>query len=395
MPSFDNTEIAFKGKSDNELLWSYRLFKIIGKPWLVTAGAALSKAAMVLRLPVRGLIKRTVFKQFCGGETIPECDSKINNLSAYGIGTILDYSVEGKTGEQELDHTRDEVIATIGRAKKDAAIPFSVFKPSGIARFELLEKLNDQKTMLTAEEEAEADRYMDRVDAICKAAFEAGVPVFIDAEDSWIQDGIDRMAALMMKKYNRQRAIVFNTVQMYRHDRLQFIKECFDTARAGNYFTGIKLVRGAYMEKERERALQNGYPSPIQPDKNATDRDFNLALDFMFEHLHVFSICCGTHNEESTSRLLELMDKYQVSRNDKRVFAAQLLGMSDHITYTLAHNGYNVVKYMPYGPVKEVMPYLLRRAQENTSVAGQTGRELSLITKEKERRKLYPAVIAK
>lgn len=395
MPAFENTEIAFKGKSDRELLWSYRLFKVIGKPWMVSFGSVLSKAALVLHLPVKGLIKKTVFRQFCGGENIQECEPKINQLSEFGIGTILDYSIEGKNSEKDLDHTRDEIIATIIKAKSDAGIPFSVFKPTGIARISILDKINDQRTMLTEEEEREADLFIDRADAICQAASENNVPVFIDAEDSWIQNGIDRMATLMMKKYNQKNTIVFTTLQMYRRDRLQYLREMYDAARGENYRVGVKLVRGAYMEKERERAKEKGYPCPIQPDKESTDRDFNKALEFMFAHLDVFSICCGTHNEKSTDLLLSLMEKYKIERTDKRIFAAQLLGMSDHITYNLAHNGYNVVKYVPYGPIKEVLPYLLRRAQENTSVAGQTGRELSLIIKEKERRKLYPVVVGK
>lgn len=393
MPSFDNTEIAFKGKSDRDLLWSYRLFRLIGKPWFVSTGSMLTKVAMVLHLPVKGIIKKTIFRQFCGGETISECNTRIADLSAYGIGTILDYSVEGKIGEEGLNQTRDEIIATIKRAKEDKSIPFTVFKSTGLARMSLLEKVNCSKTALTEEEETEFDRFFDRVDSICKAACEADVPVFIDAEDSWIQDGIDRVAEIMMRQYNRKKAIVFTTVQMYRHDRLAFLKDQYYLAIEDPYFLGVKLVRGAYMEKERERAKEKGYPSPIQKDKSSTDVDFNLALDFMMGHLDTFYVCCGTHNEESTDYLLSLMNKYKIDRADKRVFAAQLLGMSDHITYNLAHNGYNVAKYVPYGPVKEVIPYLLRRAQENTSVAGQTGRELNLIIQEKERRRLYPVVV--
>jgi len=393
MPFFDNTEIAFKGKSDRDLLWSYRLFKLIGKPWFVSTGAKLTKVAMFLHLPVKRLIKKTIFNQFCGGETISDCSKKINDLSALGIGTILDYSVEGKTDEAGLNKTRDEIIATIKCAKKDRSIPFTVFKSTGLARMELLEKVNLTKTALTEEEETEFDRFFERVDMICKEAYESDVAVFIDAEDSWIQDGIDRVAQVMMRKYNKKKAIVFNTVQMYRHDRLQFIKDEFYLANNDSYFIGVKLVRGAYMEKERLRASEKGYPSPIQPDKTSTDRDFNLALEFMIGRLNTFFVCCGTHNEESTDYLLSLMKQYKIERDDKRIFAAQLLGMSDHISNNLAHNGYNVAKYVPYGPLREVMPYLLRRAQENTSVAGQTGRELSLILKEKERRKLYPVVI--
>ncbi|MBL7900263.1 MAG: proline dehydrogenase family protein [Crocinitomicaceae bacterium] len=387
MISFDNTEIAFSGKTDQDLNWSYRLFKMIGKPWLVKAGSFFGNLALTLRLPVKGMIKKTIFKQFCGGENITDCETKIEQLAKFKIGTILDYSVEGKESEADLDHGRNEIIATIRRAKGDARIPFSVFKVTGLARTSLLEKFNDPAIKLSTEENKEIEKVIERVDSICKSAFDAHVPVFIDAEDSWFQDGIDRIANQMMAKYNREKAIVFNTLQMYRHDRLAFLKKTHEEATAGNYFVGIKLVRGAYMEKEREKALAEKYPDPIQPDKNATDRDYNLALEFMITHIDKFSICAGTHNEKSSAHLVELMNKNNIQKNDQRIYFAQLLGMSDHISYNLAHHGYNVAKYVPYGPVREVMPYLMRRAQENTSVAGQTGRELSLIIKEKNRRK--------
>jgi proline dehydrogenase len=391
MVSFDNTEIAFGGKSDNDLQWSYRLFKMIGKPWLVKFGSGAANLALTLRLPVKGMIKKTIFKQFCGGESIADCEQKMNDLAKFKIGTILDYSVEGKSTEEVLDHTRDEVIATIKRAQGNPQIPFSVFKVTGISRTELLEKWNKADAKLSAEDEKELRVVLARVDAICKAAFEADVPLFIDAEDSWFQDGIDRMTNQMMAKYNTKKAIVYNTLQMYRHDRLDFLKKTYQEAIDGNYFVGIKLVRGAYMEKEREKAAAEGYKDPIQPNKEATDRDYNLALEFMVDHLDKFSICAGTHNEKSSAHLVDLMTKKNISKEDKRIYFAQLLGMSDHISFNLAHHGYNVAKYVPYGPVREVMPYLMRRAQENTSVAGQMGRELSLIVKEKERRKKLKA----
>ncbi|MBK6525607.1 MAG: proline dehydrogenase family protein [Crocinitomicaceae bacterium] len=391
MVSFDNTEIAFGGKSDNDLQWSYRLFKMIGKPWLVKFGSGAANLALTLRLPVKGMIKKTIFKQFCGGESIADCEQKMNDLAKFKIGTILDYSVEGKSTEEVLDHTRDEVIATIKRATGNPQIPFSVFKVTGISRTELLEKWNKADAKLSVEDEKELQVVLARVDAICKAAFEADVPLFIDAEDSWFQDGIDRMTNQMMAKYNKQKAIVYNTLQMYRHDRLEFLKKTYQESVDGNYFVGIKLVRGAYMEKEREKAAAEGYKDPIQPNKEATDRDYNLALEFMVDHLDKFSICAGTHNEKSSAHLVDLMTKKNISKEDKRIYFAQLLGMSDHISFNLAHHGYNVAKYVPYGPVREVMPYLMRRAQENTSVAGQMGRELSLIVKEKERRKKLKA----
>ena len=387
MISFDNTEVAFAGKSDNDLQWSYRLFNLIGKPWLVKFGKVATNLAFTLRLPIKGLIKKTIFKHFCGGESIPDCDAKIAELGKYNVGTILDYSVEGKSSDEDLDRTRDEIISSILTGKSNQHIPFAVFKVTGIARTDLLRKANKPNAELTDQEKKDFVAATARVDAICKAAYEADVPVFIDAEDSWFQDVIDRMANAMMAKYNKEKSIVYNTLQMYRHDRLAFLKKTYQEAIAGNYYPGIKMVRGAYMEKEREAAEKEGYPSPIQPDKEATDRDYNLGLDFILEHIDRFALCAGTHNEESSNHLIKLMEKYEVQPNDKRIFFAQLLGMSDHISFNVAHAGYNVAKYVPYGPVKEVMPYLLRRAEENTSVAGQMGRELSLIVKEKKRRK--------
>lgn len=388
MVSFDNTEIAFAGKNDGDLQWSYRLFKMIGKPWLVKFGKIATNIAFAIHLPIKGLIKKTIFKQFCGGETIQDCAVKIKELSDFGIGTILDYSVEGKSGESDLDHTRDEIISTIQTAKNNPKIPFAVFKVTGVVRTDLLEKVNSTEQELSAQEKADYTKALARVNAICKAAHEANVPLFIDAEDSWFQDAIDRMVNAMMAMYNKEKAIIFNTLQMYRHDRLAFLKKTHQEGIAGGYYIGIKLVRGAYMEKERERAEKEGYPSPIHSTKAATDTDYDLALTYMVENIDRFSICAGTHNEQSSLHLINLLAAKGIDKSDSRVHFAQLLGMSDHISYNVAHAGYLVAKYVPYGPVKEVMPYLLRRAQENTSVAGQMGRELSLIVKEKKRRKL-------
>ncbi|MCC7455021.1 MAG: proline dehydrogenase family protein [Crocinitomix sp.] len=388
MVSFDNTEIAFAGKNDGDLQWSYRLFKMIGKPWLVKFGKVATNIAFAIHLPIKGLIKKTIFKQFCGGETIQDCAVKIKELSDFGIGTILDYSVEGKSGESDLDHTRDEIISTIQTAKNNPKIPFAVFKVTGVVRTDLLEKVNTTEQELSAQEKADYTKALARVNAICKAAHEANVPLFIDAEDSWFQDAIDRMVNAMMAMYNKEKAIIFNTLQMYRHDRLAFLKKTHQEGIAGGYYIGIKLVRGAYMEKERERAEKEGYPSPIHATKAATDTDYDLALTYMVENIDRFAICAGTHNEQSSLHLINLLAAKGIDKSDSRVHFAQLLGMSDHISYNVAHAGFLVAKYVPYGPVKEVMPYLLRRAQENTSVAGQMGRELSLIVKEKKRRKL-------
>jgi proline dehydrogenase len=308
-------------------------------------------------------------------------------LGKYGVGTILDYSVEGKTSEEDFDATVDEIISTIHAAKKDKNIPFAVFKVTGISRFAILEKANDPKAKLSDLEKLELGLTISRIDKICLAAFENEIPLFIDAEETWIQDTIDRITLDMMRKYNKKKAIVFNTLQMYRHDRLAYLEKEMAIAREEGFHYGVKLVRGAYMEKERARALSKGYPSPIQPDKESCDGDFNKALEQIVLNIDIMALCAGSHNEKSALALTELMAKYGIEKDDKRIYFAQLLGMSDHISYNLSHAGYNVAKYVPYGPVKEVMPYLLRRADENTSVAGQTGRELSLIMKERKRRK--------
>lgn len=384
--SFDNTKIAFASKSDADLSRSYLLFTMVSRTSWVKIGKQLTNLAFGLHLPVSGLIKATIFKQFCGGEHIHDCAKVIQSLGDYKIGTILDYSVEGKEAEEEFDKTANETLDTVKRASGDKNIPFCVFKVTGLARFALLEKVSTQ-TQLTAEEEKEWEKVKGRVMRICAQAAAAGVPIFIDAEESWIQPAIDSLADEMMKQHNRQKAIVYNTVQLYRKDRLTFIKTSHNLAKQHGYQLGLKLVRGAYMEKERERAVAMGYPNPIQNTKEDSDLDYNAALAYCVENISSIAICAGTHNEKSSLYLIELMEKYHVASNDKRIFFSQLLGMSDHISYNLAQAGYNVAKYVPYGPVKDVLPYLIRRAEENTSVKGQTGRELSLIIKEKQRRK--------
>lgn len=388
MISFDNTEIAFKSKSDKDLKRAYWLFKMVGNPSIVKFGKWATGVSLKMHLPIDNAVKATIFKQFCGGETINECDQTIRQLHDFGIGTILDYSVEGKTSAEDFEKTTQEIIATIEKGKGNPAIPFAVFKVTGIARFALLEKVNDPNSVLSESEKTEFAKVIERVDRICKRGFENKVPVFIDAEETWIQDAIDRLAHSMMAKYNKKEAIVYNTIQMYRHDRLEFLKNATEEAKLNNYFYGIKLVRGAYMEKERLRAKEKGYESPIQPNKKACDKDYNAALEFIIDNIDQLALCAGTHNEESSNFLAELILKKQLEKADKRIYFAQLLGMSDHISYNLSNANYQVAKYVPYGPVKEVMPYLLRRADENTSVAGQTGRELTLITKEMKRRKL-------
>ncbi len=386
MISFDNTEVAFSSKSNRDLKRAYWLFRIIASPSIVKFGKKATNLALNLRLPISAPIKATIFRQFCGGETIAECDRTIADLGKFGIGTILDYSVEGKTSDEDFDQTVDIIIQTIHRAANDPHIPFAVFKVTGIGRHDLIEKASTAGYTPTSEEKAEIDVIVSRIDLICKAAFEAGTSVFIDAEESWIQDAIDQWTFDMMLKYNKEKCIVFNTLQMYRHDRLAFLTDCLAMAKEHNVKYGIKLVRGAYMEKERARAIEKGYPSPIQATKADTDKDYNTALKVIVEHRSVFSLCAGTHNEDSSELLMNFMQEAQIDPQSEQFYFAQLLGMSDHISYNVAHANYHVAKYVPFGPVKEVLPYLLRRADENTSVAGQTGRELSLIMKELDRR---------
>ena len=388
--SFENTAIAFKGKDDAALRRSYWLFKLIGNPSMVKIGGTLTNFALGIGFPIGWLIKNNIFAQFCGGETVEECKAASARLAEYGIGTILDYSVEGKEKESDFDATAEEIIRTIDAAKGNPHIPFCVFKVTGIARFELLERQNEvvrgTLTQLTEKDQAEWSRVVLRVLHICQAAYDADQRIFIDAEDSWIQDAIDQLCHDMMEKFNHQMPIVYNTVQLYRHDRLAFLKSAHEWARAKGLHYAVKLVRGAYMEKEGKRAVEMGYQNPIQPSKEATDRDFNSGVKYCLDNLQDMALCCGSHNEESSMLLAQWMEERGIVKNDNRVAFAQLFGMSDHISYNLADAGYNVVKYLPYGPIKEVMPYLLRRAQENTSVKGQTSRELGLILKERKRR---------
>ncbi len=385
--NFEDTEIAFRNKSNAELNAAYWLFKLISSNFLTKVGPPVANLLLSIGLPVKGLIKATIFKQFCGGETIAECEHTIEQLALAGVGTILDYSVEGEDEETVFDFTCEEILRTIDRAAGDQRIPITVFKITGIGRFELLEKL-DAKKQLSSLEAAEFKRVEARCERICRMAFERNVPIMIDAEETWIQHTIDELALDMMRMFNKEQIIVYNTYQMYRHDKLADMKADHLIAKASGFILGVKMVRGAYMEKERKRAAELGYPSPIQPDKAASDRDFNASLIYCLDHIDEIAVVCGTHNEESCRLLAELLDQYQIAHNHPHVYFAQLLGMSDNLSFNLSDAGYNVAKYVPYGPIKAVMPYLFRRAQENTSIAGQTSRELGLIIKEKQRRKL-------
>jgi proline dehydrogenase len=383
-----DTATAYIDKSDAELKEKYRLFKLLNSPFLNALGTRATNLALSLGLPVEGLIKSTIFEQFCGGETIEECEAAITRLHRYKVGTILDYSVEGMSTEGAFDKTKDEIIRTIERAKGHEAIPFSVFKVSGVAPLGTLERLSLKKK-LDAKSQAKCERIFGRVHEICAAAYAADQPLFIDAEESWIQDAIDRLAVEMMEKYNRERPIIFTTLQLYRTDRLQYLKEERRRAKSEGYFLGVKLVRGAYMEKERERAKKLGYPSPIQPNKTATDHDYNLAIDYCLKHLEDVAFVAATHNEESTRILAEKMFERRVPPDHPHVFFSQLFGMGDNISYKLASLDYHVSKYVPYGPVADSIPYLIRRAEENSSAAGHVSRELTMIKRELKRRNIY------
>lgn len=387
MVDFNNTKIAFLQKSNTELRKAYLLFKMIGVKWLNKLGTQALNLALKLRLPVKSIVKQTVFEHFCGGESIEDCEDRIQLLARQNVKTILDYSVEGKQADEDFDHTLGKAVASIERASKDRNIPFCVSKLTGLIPFKVLEKVS-AGAELTDEEGLAFVKGRNRVDIICQKAYNSNIPYLIDAEESWIQPAIDEIALIMMYRYNQERPIVYTTAQLYRHDRLEYIKNLYQQSIEENFFVGIKIVRGAYIEKERDRAAKMGYEDPIQPDKEATDRDFNAAIEFCLEHADRIALCCGTHNEESSLLLAETMKKHGMANDDPRIYFSQLLGMSDHISFNLSKENYNVAKYMPYGPVIEVMPYLIRRAEENTSIAGQTGRELSLIKAEMERRGL-------
>ena len=388
MLSFLNTEVAFKGRSNKELNRSFWLFKMMGYPSLVKYGKGWIRFAFKIHLPIKNIIKNTLYKQFCGGENIKECERVINEMYGnYHVGTILDYSAEGQANEESFEHCKNEVLKTIVLAKDNRKIPFTVFKITGLARFELLVKVQEKKE-LSLEEQEEFNRVKQRIDDLCRTAFENDVRIFIDGEETWIQGVIDEISEEMIKKYNKQRAIVFTTIQLYRNDRINYLKEQVLDARNEGHFFGVKLVRGAYMEKERKRAQVNNYDSPINKTKEETDRIYNKAITICVENIDSVNVCLGTHNETSCLHMIHLMEQKGIKNNDKRIFFAQLYGMSNHISFNLSAEGYNVVKYVPYGEVEKLVPYLIRRAKENTSIAGQTGRELRLIVSEKRRRQL-------
>lgn len=383
--SFNNTEYAFAYKSDKELKKADLIFSLLHYDWLVKLASILTPLALKAHLPVKGVIKHTIFQQFCGGETLQEAAETAQSLVNFGVAVSLDYGVEAAEGEENYDKVSLEAQRAINQAAANNNIPFISLKVTGIARTALLEKMNRGKK-ITPEEEEEMQRVRDRIYRICETAYEKNKSVLIDAEESWIQQPVDDLANEMMAKFNGHRATVFNTFQLYRTDRLQFLKESLAKSTADGYLLGAKLVRGAYMEKERQRAEEMQYPSPIQPNKAATDRDYDEAVRECLEHLDEIVTFIGTHNEQSCMLGAQWLHKKGIPHDHPHVLFSQLYGMSDNITFNLARAGYNVSKYLPYGPIKDVLPYLIRRAQENSSVSGQMGRELSLIKKELKRR---------
>jgi proline dehydrogenase len=401
--SFDNTAIAFAHKSNKELKEAHFLFSMMGKPWLVQIGTRLAPWSIKAGLPVKGLIRKTIFKQFVGGETLQETASVAKKLAESNVQVILDYGVEGMEGETAFDHAQDEFIRVIDYAATQPNIPYMSIKVTGFARFGLLERLdglmkasNEQSLILdydkalqqlTEEELNEWSRVYNRTKRICEAAQQKGIGVLVDAEETWIQDPVDALTTLMMETYNKEKVVVYNTIQLYRHDRLDFLLQSFQIAQDRQFILGAKLVRGAYMEKERKRAEAQGYDSPIQPSKESSDKDYNDAIRFCIEHVDRIGVIVASHNENSNLLTVQLLQQKGLPLSHPHVHFSQLYGMSDNITYNLAKAGCSVSKYLPFGPIEDVVPYLMRRAQENTSVGGQTGRELGLIKKELGRRR--------
>jgi proline dehydrogenase len=399
--SFDNTEFAFEYKTEKQLKKARFLFSMMGRPWLVKIGTRLAPWSVKAGLPVKGIIRKTIFAQFVGGETLEQTAEVAKTLGQYNVQVILDYGVEGKEGEENFDHACEEFIRVINYAATQPNIPFMSVKVTGFARFALLEKLDTLMhagegtlmkrylhavELLPADEKEEWHRVRHRVMRVCGTGAEKKVGVFIDAEETWIQDPVDALTILMMDAFNKERCVVYNTLQHYRHDRLQFLYDCHAAAVERNFILGAKLVRGAYMEKERKRAEEKNYPSPIQPDKESSDRDYNTGVKFCIDHIERVALVVASHNEYSNLYATQLLLEKGLPLNHPHVHWSQLYGMSDNITFNLAHAGCGVSKYLPFGPIKDVIPYLMRRAQENTSVKGQTGRELGLIKKELDRR---------
>lgn len=384
--NFEDTATAFAHKSTYDLRKSHFIFSTMNYPWVVKTGTVMTNIALKAHLPVKGLIKKTLFDQFCGGESIPGSEPRMIKLAESRVKTILDYSVEGEASEEGYDEAMEEALRVAEYAKQHVSIPFCVIKMTGLGSARLMEK--KQKGLeLSPGEQQRLDRIKERIDSIVAKAVSNGMKFMVDAEDSWYQDVIDVMVYDLMLKYNKEQPNVYNTYQLYRHEALDNMKEAYKMVTGQGCHFAAKMVRGAYMEKERARAKEKGYPDPIQPNKAATDHDYDEALKFAIEHLDKFAVCAGTHNENSCQFLVNLMETHHIPKDDSRVYFAQLLGMSDNISFKLADLGYRVAKYVPYGPVEKVLPYLFRRAAENTSIAGQSSREFTLVKKELKRRR--------
>ncbi len=386
MIDFKNTKTAFISKTNRDMKKALFLYKVMASPFITRVAKILTQFALTIHFPINWIVKPTIYNLFVGGETIDECAPRVKIMGTYGVKSILDYSVEGKESIEDIEKALAETLHSIENAGKFENIPFAVFKPTAFTTSHILTKASTDEE-LTDEEKIEAQNFKKRVKILCQKAYDVDVPILIDAEDSWYQNFIDETVDEMMLLFNKEKAIVFNTWQMYRKDRLENLKRTYKKAKEGGYFLGAKFVRGAYMEKERERASEMGYESPIHDTKEDTDKAYNDALRFSFEHRDIVSIFNGTHNEESTLLLVDLMKENNIEKTDNRFWFSQLYGMSDNLSFNLGAAGYNVSKYLPYGPVKHVLPYLFRRAEENTSVKGQTSRELVLINQEIKRRK--------
>ena len=384
--NFEDTKTAFRIKSDRDLRRAYILFKLISYPILVKIGNPVIKVCSALRIPIGWIVKPTAFKHFVGGETLEDCQPAVEKIKTANVYSILDYSVEGKESDKAISAALEETLRAVKNAGKNPEIPFAVFKPTAFGKHHALEVLSAEGTP-DPETKEEGEKFRNRIDTLCKTAFAYDIPIMIDAEDTYIQHFIDKVVMEMMQLYNKEKCIVYNTYQMYRHDRIAILEADIKKAREEKFFLGAKFVRGAYMERERLRAEKMDYEDPIQPDKESTDKDYNLALKISMDNLDIVSIFNGTHNEYSSKYLADLMIEQGIDPADKRIWFSQLYGMSEHISYNLSDAGFNVAKYVPYGPVRFVLPYLMRRVEENTSVKGQTGRELSLIKKERQRRK--------
>ena len=387
LPNFENIETAFQYKTDESLKQAYQLFRTMNAPWLVKLGTSLIGWGLRNSIPMEGLVKKMLFDQFCGGTSLEDTESTIKKLAQYHVFTILDYAVEGEKNEKGFDACTAQTIRSLKFAAQRPEIPYCALKLTGIAPVSILEKVSENQPLEISEEGAWM-RVQERLVAICEAAAATKTGIYLDAEESWLQPAIDQLAEKMLFRFNKEQPIVYQTLQLYRHDRLAYLKDLKRRCMEADVFFAVKLVRGAYLETEINRAKQLGYTNPIQPTKEATDKDFDESLRVCVSGYHKFSVCAGTHNEVSSLLLVNLLDEFQIKPDDPRVVFAQLLGMSDHISFNLAKAGYRVAKYLPYGPVKAVLPYLFRRAEENTAIAGQTSRELRLLQQEMKRRKI-------